>query len=158
MLYVQTIIQHFYKLLICLTSHWFSSRPIINITFLFINYNHSLYWHIVKFFYKKFITQKLNKWKCRKLNHLLCSYDNQPIALDCVAKHRRMNSKCQVFLDYTPLDWSGSPLLPPNASLTFTKLIYCPVLELCLLYLNKHFLKYWILPSTQREPSAFRVQ
>jgi len=88
-----------------------------------------------------------------------CSYDNQPIALDCVAKHRRMNSKYQVFLDYTQLDWSGSPLLPPNASLTFTKLIYCPpVLELCLLYINKHFLKYWILPSTQREPSTFRVQ
>jgi len=33
MLKAQTVLQHFYKMLIWSTFHWFSSRPTINITF-----------------------------------------------------------------------------------------------------------------------------
>ena len=40
MLQLQTILQHFYKMLMQLTSYWFSFKPTINIIFLFTN-NHS---------------------------------------------------------------------------------------------------------------------
>ena len=44
-------LQHFYKMLMWPTSYWFSSRPIINITFSFTN-NHSPYQQFVNFFCK----------------------------------------------------------------------------------------------------------
>ena len=44
MLQTQTILQYFYKLLMCPTSYWFSYRPTIKITFSFI-YNHAVLWN-----------------------------------------------------------------------------------------------------------------
>ena len=47
----QTILQHFYKMLMWSTSYWFSSKPIINFIFSFTN-NHSLHQQFVKNFLK----------------------------------------------------------------------------------------------------------
>ena len=51
MLQTQIILQHFYKILMWLTSYWFSSSPTINITFSFTN-NHLSYQQFVKKIYK----------------------------------------------------------------------------------------------------------
>ena len=48
----QTILQYFYKMLICSISYWFLSRTTINITFLFTN-NHSPHQHFANIFVKK---------------------------------------------------------------------------------------------------------
>ena len=58
MLQLQIISQHFYKPLIWPTSYYFSSKPTINITFLFIN-NHSSHQQFIKKFVKKFISLTL---------------------------------------------------------------------------------------------------
>ena len=52
MLYSKTILQNFYKLLMWITSYWFSSKPTINTintTYLFTN-NHSSHQQFVKKF------------------------------------------------------------------------------------------------------------
>ena len=54
-LQLQTILQHFYKLLLYPTSYWFSSRPTDNITFLFI-YNHLPHHQFIKGFVKEFVS------------------------------------------------------------------------------------------------------
>ena len=58
MLQKQTILQHFYKMWMWPTFYWFSSRPTINITFLFTN-NHSPHQQFVKFFVKLFVSLAL---------------------------------------------------------------------------------------------------
>ena len=47
MLQTQTVLQHFYKMLMWPTSYWFSSKSIINITFSFTN-NHSPHQQLIK--------------------------------------------------------------------------------------------------------------
>ena len=61
MLQLQTILQHFYKLLMWLTSNWFSFRPTINITFLFTN-NHSHFSILQNSFVKKFVYMTLSHY------------------------------------------------------------------------------------------------
>ena len=62
MLQPQTILQHFYKMLICPVSYWFSSRTTINITFLFTN-THSPHQHFINIFVKKFVFLTLFKYE-----------------------------------------------------------------------------------------------
>ena len=58
MLHQYTILQHFYKMLMWLTSYWFSFRPINNITFSFTD-NHLPHQQFVKKFIKYFVSLAL---------------------------------------------------------------------------------------------------
>ena len=73
MLQLQTILQHFYKLLMWLTFYWFSFRVTINIIFSLTN-NHSPHQHFVKNFVKKFVSLVLLLELCTRSSRIVAKF------------------------------------------------------------------------------------